>query len=199
VILLERTLKPHWFNNAPGTYSHRHAAIAVVVLIINTQQKPVAPSCRQALLGQLTAPSMTDQQADSSSRVTICLALLLCIPCMKAESRSWFQATVEASSQRSGRAAAAAAVPLNNLTPGTPAVADSSSSSRWGVSRFSSSLTGHIHSQEGRYGWLFPVLTSTKRGNCVVYRVSVAAVACVRAGHQQCRALSQPSKPQAAT
>lgn len=78
------------------------------------------------------------------------LALLICVPGAVADTDTALQAA--AGPSNSGRPSAAGGPPLK---PGTPAVTQPGNSPR----------------DQGNYGWLFPVLANTKRGNCVVYEV----------------------------
>jgi hypothetical protein len=92
----------------------------------------------------------------------LCLALLLGVTDATARARSVLQAAAGPSTGRPG--ARPAAGPPGSLKPGTPAVSDSTGSG----ARSSAEASGEL----GNYGWLFPVLSDTKRGNCVVYEAS---------------------------
>jgi hypothetical protein len=95
--------------------------------------------------------------AHNSKGPAICLAVLLCIPA--ALSRPYVQSV----------AAPQHSIARSALQPGTPAVA---ANSRAVAASADSSRHRSQDTEAGKsYGWLYPVLASSRRGSCVVYKV----------------------------
>jgi len=122
---------------------------------------------------------MADPQAYccyNGRKLCLAICLTLCLPTVLARpSRVIAQQRPNAGS--AAGPAASSAVP-GGLKPGTPAVVPTSPSGS------PTAGPNSVSAGQGNYGWLFPVLSNTKRGNCVVYEVSIGALGGMGLLHQ---------------
>jgi hypothetical protein len=95
--------------------------------------------------------------AHNSKGPAVYLAVLLCIPAALARSNALFEAAPQHSTARFA------------IRPGTPAVAVSSRA--MAAPADSSRYRSQDTEAGGDYGWLYPVLASSRKGSCVVYKV----------------------------